>query len=180
MLYVLFANRKTPVKATVRIMKEGVVQVQTEEETADNISGFRCYLDEQLTRMVGDYSEYRTKYRDTDERGMYLSTGEVYVAPPAPPEPEPEPEPTPEEIAERERHAHIAEINMQISGLKAQIDATDYRIIKAYEYSLVGLETEYDLTALHEERQALRDQINELEKTLAEIAGSEENSDISN
>ena len=177
MLYVLFANRRTPVKATVRVLKEGVAQVQTEEETADNISGFRCYLDEQLTRMVGDYSGYRTKYRDTDARGMYLSTGEVYVAPP---EPEPEPEPTPEEIAEMERQEHIAELQMQIGSLKAQIDATDYRIIKAYEYSLVGLETEYDLTRLHEERQALRDQINTLEETLAEIAGLEENSDISN
>lgn len=170
MLYVLFANRKTPVKATVRIMKEGVVQVQTEEETADNISGFKCYLDEQLTRMVGDYSGYRTKYRDTDARGMYLSTGEVYVAPP---EPEPEPEPTPEEIAERERQEHIAEINMQIAGLKAQIGVTDYRITKTYEYREEGLETEYDLHALHKERQALRDQINELEETLAEIATEE-------
>lgn len=177
MLYVLFANRKTPVRATVRVLKEGVVQVQPEEETADNISGFRCYLDEQLTRVVGDYSGYRTKYRDTDGRGIYLSTGEVYVTPPAP---DPEPEPTPEEIAERERQEQMIEIQMQIASLKSQIDATDYRIIKSYEYSLVGLESEYDLTALHEERQALRDRINALEETLAESAGLEENSDISN
>lgn len=163
MLYVLFANRKTPVKAAIRVMREGVVNVRPEEPTADNISGFTCYLDLQMEHMAGDYTNYRTRYRDSDENGMYLSTGEVYVAPPTPPEPEPEPEPTPEEIAEQERQK-------QIAGLKAQIDATDYRIIKAYEYSQVGLETDYDLQALHLERQALRDQINTLEETLAETA----------
>lgn len=169
MLYVLFANRKTPVKATIRVMREGVVNVRPEEPTADNISGFTCYLDPQMERMAGDYTNYRTRYRDSDENGMYLSTGEVYVAPPTPPEPESEPEPTPEEIAEQERQEQIAEIQIQIVGLKAQIDATDYRIIKAYEYSQVGLETDYDLQALHLERQELRDQINELEQELTEI-----------
>lgn len=173
MLYVLFANRKTPVKAAIRVMREGVVNVRPEEPTADNISGFTCYLDPQMEHMAGDYTNYRTRYRDSDENGMYLSTGDVYVAPPtplAPPEPEPVPEPTPEEIAEQERQEHIFEIQMQIAGLKAQIDSTDYRIIKAYEYSQVGLETDYDLQALHLERQALRDQINTLEETLAETA----------
>ncbi len=170
MLYVLFTNRKTPVKAAIRVMREGVVNVRPEEPTADNISGFTCYLDPQMEHMAGDYTNYRTRYRDSDENGMYLSTGEVYVAPPAPPEPEPEPEPTPEEIAEQERQEQITEIQIRIAGLKAQIDATDYRIIKAYEYSQVGLETDYDLQALHLERQALRDQINTLEETLAETA----------
>lgn len=170
MMYVLFANRKTPVKATIRVMREGVVNVRPEEPTADNISGFTCYLDPQMEHMAGDYTNYRTRYRDSDENGMYLSTGEVYVAPHTPPEPEPEPEPTPEEIAEQERQEQITEIQIRIAGLKAQIDATDYRIIKAYEYSQVGLETDYDLQALHLERQALRDQINTLEVTLAETA----------
>ena len=167
MLYVLFANRKTPVKAAIRVMREGVVNVRPEEPTADNISGFTCYLDPQMEHMAGDYTNYRTRYRDSDENGMYLSTGEVYVAPPAPLEPEPEP--TPEEIAEQERQEQIAEIQIRIAGLKAQIDATDYRIIKAYEYSQVGLETDYDLQALHLERQELRDQINALEQELEEI-----------
>ena len=172
-MYVLFANRKTPVKAAVRVMREGVVNVRPEEPTADNISGFTCYLDPQMGHMAGDYSNYRTKYRDSDENGMYLSTGDVYVAPAAPPTPPTPPEPTPEEITERERQAHIFEIQMQIAGLKAQIDSTDYRIIKAYEYSQVGLETDYDLQALHLERQELRDQINALEETLAETAAEE-------
>ena len=39
----------------------------------------------------------------------------------------------------------------------------DYKIIKCSEASLVGEEMPYDITALHAERQALRDKINELE-----------------
>lgn len=172
-MYVLFANRRKPVKAAVRVMRKGVVNIQPDEPTADNISGFTCYLDPQMDHLVGDYSNYRTQYRDSDDNGMYLSTGAVYVAPSAPPEPDPLPDPTPEEIAEQERQTQIAGIQMQIAGLKAQIDATDYRIIKAYEYGQVGLETDYDMQALHQERQALRDQINILEETLAETAAEE-------
>ena len=62
------------------------------------------------------------------------------------------PEPTPEEIKEQ-----------QIAELKSQLDATDYKIIKCSEYQLAGVELPYDIAALHAQRQALRDQINELE-----------------
>lgn len=51
----------------------------------------------------------------------------------------------------------------QISKLKAQLESTDYKIIKCSEAQLVGEELPYDITALHAERQALRDRINELE-----------------
>ena len=51
----------------------------------------------------------------------------------------------------------------KIADLKRQLTATDYKVIKAYEYSLVGLEAPYDIVALHNERQALRDAINKLE-----------------
>lgn len=166
MFYLRFQNSKNAVQATVTKINEGVVRVSPVEPMADNLSGFKIYLDKQLTHMVGDYTLYRTRYRDTDADGMYLSTGEVYVAPTAP---DPEQEPTPEEIAERERQERIAGIQMQIAGLKAQIDSTDYRIIKAYEYSTVGMEADYDLAALHVDRQALRDQINTLEAELEEI-----------
>lgn len=60
----------------------------------------------------------------------------------------------------------ITEARMQcekIADLKRQLSATDYKVIKAYEYSLVGLEAPYDIVALHNERQALRDAINKLE-----------------
>lgn len=51
----------------------------------------------------------------------------------------------------------------EIEMLKKQIAATDYKVTKCYEYSLCGLELPYDIKALHAERQALRDKINELE-----------------
>lgn len=60
-------------------------------------------------------------------------------------------EPTPEE----EKQARIYE-------LKAQLNATDYKIIKCSECSLAGEPLPYDVAALHAERQAIRDEINEL------------------
>lgn len=60
----------------------------------------------------------------------------------------------------------VAQKRALIANLKAQLDSTDYQIIKMYEYSLVGEEQEYDAAALHTSRQALRDQINVLETEL--------------
>jgi hypothetical protein len=51
----------------------------------------------------------------------------------------------------------------QIKTLEAKIAATDYQVIKCYEYSLAGLELPYDITLLHEEREAIREQIRALE-----------------
>lgn len=68
------------------------------------------------------------------------------------PEPEPEPEPTPEEKKQ-----------MRIAELKAELAGTDYKIIKCSECSLAGIEFPYDVVALHAERQAIRNEINELE-----------------
>ncbi|MPM04295.1 hypothetical protein SDC9_50571 [bioreactor metagenome] len=48
-------------------------------------------------------------------------------------------------------------------SLKAQLAETDYKIIKCSEYQLAGMELPYDVAELHAERQAIRDQINELE-----------------
>lgn len=68
------------------------------------------------------------------------------------PQPEPEPEPTPEEKKQ-----------MRIAQLKSELASTDYKIIKCSECSLAGLDLPYDIVALHAERQAIRDEINELE-----------------
>ena len=54
-------------------------------------------------------------------------------------------------------------IEDQIAQLKAQLESTDYKIIKCSEAQLVGEEMPYDIVALHAERQAIRDQINILE-----------------
>lgn len=51
----------------------------------------------------------------------------------------------------------------QIAELKAQLEATDYKVIKCSEAQLAGVEMPYDVAKLHTERQALRDKINELE-----------------
>lgn len=163
MLYLLFCNKNTPVPAEITIIKDGIVKVSLPDARKTNLSGFKLYTDRQMQHLVGDYTAYRTKYCEENGNCMYLSTGEVYTAPP---EPEPVPEPTPEEIAEAKRQEQITGIQMQITCLKAQIDATDYRIIKAFEYSLVGMETDYDLDTLHEERQEVRDEINRLEAEL--------------
>lgn len=60
------------------------------------------------------------------------------------------------------------ETKRKISTLREELDATDYKIIKCSEYQLAGLESPYDITTLHTERQALRDEINQLETELAE------------
>lgn len=62
------------------------------------------------------------------------------------------PEPTPEE----QKQARISE-------LKKELADTDYKIIKCSEYSLVGLDLPYNIAELHATRQALRDEINQLE-----------------
>lgn len=67
--------------------------------------------------------------------------------------------PTPEEIREQK----LAEIE----SLKAQLASTDYKAIKFAEALAIGGEMPYNAMALHNERQALRDRINELEKEVS-------------
>ncbi len=59
-------------------------------------------------------------------------------------------------------------VRSHIKEKKAELESTDYRVLKCYEASLAQEEMPYDMTALREERQKLRDEINELEATLAE------------
>ena len=44
---------------------------------------------------------------------------------------------------------------------------TDYKVIKCYEYSLVGLELPYDIQDLHEKRENIREEIRRLEIKLS-------------
>ena len=57
----------------------------------------------------------------------------------------------------------VVDVQAQIAELKAELNSTDYKIIKCSEAQMVGEELPYDIAALHAERQALRDKINELE-----------------
>ena len=68
--------------------------------------------------------------------------------------------------AARAENERIGGINEKIDSLKQEIESTDYQIIKCYEYALCNLPLPYDVIKLHEERQAIRDEINELKKTL--------------
>lgn len=51
-----------------------------------------------------------------------------------------------------------------IDEKKAKLAASDYKIIKCQEAQLIGKELPYDIEKLSIERQALRDEINDLEK----------------
>ena len=58
-------------------------------------------------------------------------------------------------------------IETQIGELKQRHSESDYKVTKCYECSLVGETLPYDIQALHDERQAIRDEINRLESLLA-------------
>ena len=167
-MYIRFTDQPA-LPGKVKPIKDGVVKVTVDGTVKNDLAGFMVYRDEKCTMLIGNYSDYTTRYKES-ETGLYLSTGEVWVAPP---EPEPEPEPTPEEIAERERQEKIADRQSQIAGKKAQLQSTDYIYTKETEYGTVDKAlAEYDWIALHEERQALRDEINALETELKELEES--------
>lgn len=51
----------------------------------------------------------------------------------------------------------------RIVRLKQALTDSDYKVIKCAEAQMAGIELPYNITELHEERQELRDMINELE-----------------
>jgi hypothetical protein len=57
-----------------------------------------------------------------------------------------------------------AEKPNRINFLKEELQKTDYKIIKNYELIAAGLQPEYDPVVLHNQRQAWRNEISELEK----------------
>lgn len=160
-MYIKFLNSSKVLEdCTLRTIRQGVIRLNLKEKPENPYAGFMAYLDKGCTVLIGNYESYRTKYKDSEDKTvLFLSTGEIYKEPPM----EEIPELTPEEIAAQERERRIEELQAQIAGYKARIDATDYRIIKAYEYSIVGMESEYDMEELHKERQSYRDKINMLE-----------------
>ena len=103
-----------------------------------------------------DYSSFTTIYRELDDGAQFSNDGSIYVEPVIP-------IPTAEELAEIEERERIANIENEISELKAKLDASDYKVIKCFECSMVGEEMPYDVQELHAERQVIRDEINMLE-----------------
>lgn len=59
------------------------------------------------------------------------------------------------------------ELIQEEAALECELKATDYEVIKAYEYEKCGIKAPYDMDAVHKERQAKRDRINEIQKILA-------------
>lgn len=57
-------------------------------------------------------------------------------------------------------------IGAEIERLKAELTATDYQVIKSYEYALAGEPSAYDIDDLHARREEQRIRIRELEALL--------------
>ena len=64
-------------------------------------------------------------------------------------------QPTAEELMDRRY--------MEIERLKSELQESDYKVIKCAEAICLNAELPYNMTELHNERQAFRDKINELE-----------------
>jgi hypothetical protein len=73
-------------------------------------------------------------------------------------------------LKNQETIASTLEQRTEITDLKAQLDATDYKVIKNAECNLAGVELPYDAKELHNERQTLRDKIDELEIEINELS----------
>lgn len=63
-------------------------------------------------------------------------------------------------------------VEQQIINLKSDLesresDIGDWKIAKAQEYILAGIECPYDIDELHAKRQAVRDEINRLRELIA-------------
>ena len=65
--------------------------------------------------------------------------------------------------------AATSEQTARINALKEQLAASDYKVIKSAEFTLVGEVPPYDLNELHEQREALRAEINTLEAEIEAI-----------
>lgn len=164
--YIKFKNKKTVQLVVVSEESPHVIRI-TGDNLVVNTNGFHLYLDADCKYPLdnGEYEAYTTLFREGAGWYELSNDGSVYIEPVAPVQPEP----TEEELAELARQQQISQLTAQIDGLKAQIAASDYKVIKTYEYTLLGEQTEYDMETVHAERQALRDQINTLETQLAEL-----------
>lgn len=153
-----------------------IVEIFLNDNIENNVltSGF-VILNENNFTVQGNYKSYTTLYQsfeDSDRHYKLSNDGSVYVAPEPVSEQEPY-VPTKEELELQEKNQKIDNLNFQISILKKQLTSSDYKIIKSYEYYLVDKEIEYDIDALHAERDDLRKQINALEQELNDLHNDE-------
>ena len=170
--YIRFKNEEIATKVIVSEKSPHVIRIIGDNLTV-NTDGFRLYLDEDCKYPLdnGEYEAYTTLYREGEGWYELSNDGSVYTETEVAPV---QPELTEEEKAELARQQQISQVTAQIDDLKARIAASDYKIIKTYEYTLLGEQTEYDIEVVHAERQALRDQINVLETQLADLTAAAE------
>lgn len=74
-----------------------------------------------------------------------------------------------EMLIKQERMQRAAPQQIRIEELKTKLSESDYKVIKCSEYALAEQAAPYDIAELHNERQAIRDEINELETQIAAI-----------
>lgn len=67
--------------------------------------------------------------------------------------------------------SNISRKHKEIEILKKELASTDYKITKIAEAISIGAELPYDAQEIHEERQKIRDRINQLEM---EVQGGED------
>lgn len=170
--YIKFKNKKTVTKVIVSEESPHVIRITGDDITV-NTDGFRLYLDEDCKYPLdnGEYEAYTTLHREGEGWYELSNDGSVYTETEVAPV---QPELTEEEKAELARQQQISQVTAQINDLKDRIAASDYKVIKTYEYTLIGEQTEYDMETVHAERQALRDQINVLETQLADLTAAAE------
>ena len=170
--YIKFKNKETVSKVIVSEESPHVIRI-TGDNLVVNTNGFRLYLDAECKYPLdnGEYAAYTTLFREGDGWYELSDDGSVYTEPEVAPV---QPELTEEEKVELARQQQISQVITQIDDLKARIAASDYKIIKTYEYTLLGEQTEYDIEAVHAERQDLRDQINALETQLSDLTATTE------
>ena len=67
-----------------------------------------------------------------------------------------------------------AELEQEIRTLESRLLSVaspvgDWKVAKCMEYQIAGLDMPYDINELHEQRQAIRDRINEIQEELAAV-----------
>lgn len=61
----------------------------------------------------------------------------------------------------------VEHLKKQVEQLKIELSTSDYKVTKCYEATMLNEPLPYDITALHAQRQALRDEINIIENLIS-------------
>lgn len=74
-------------------------------------------------------------------------------------------------MMDEEKQNRIQTLQTDIAILKGDLSSEnspigDWKIAKANEYSMAGIEVPYDMNELHQKRQSVRDQINVMQEEL--------------